>query len=179
MSSIVDALFKLIKTLNAIKIPYMLVGGFAVNYYGAPRATGDIDISLLVGHENIDVLLASLKKSKFSFYPDEIKMLIKISNHFLMFDPSNTYRIDCWIPKTNFEMQALRRRKKINFAGKSIYLPAVEDLILFKLIAGRSKDDEDLKWIIKRQKGKLDKKYLKFWSMALSVNRELNKFTKI
>lgn len=179
MPSIIDALFKLLRLLNKTKIPYMLVGGLAVNYYGAPRATGDIDISLLASSEKFDDFLAALQKGKFVLRPKEIQMLTGISNHFLMFDPSNTYRIDCWLPKTNFELQALKRRKKITFAGKSTYLPTAEDLILFKLIAGRSKDNEDLKWIVNRQKGKLDKKYLKFWSMALGIQKELDKFIKI
>jgi hypothetical protein len=157
----------------------MLVGGLAVNYYGAPRATGDIDISLLVSSDNINVLLANLQKGKFVLHPKEIMTLVNISNHFLLFDPSNTYRIDCWIPKTNFELQALKRRKRVKLAGKNIHLPSAEDLILFKLIAGRNKDTEDLKWIVKRQKDKLDKKYLKFWSMALAINKKLNKFIKI
>src|SRR3989338_10361461 len=173
MPSIVAALFKLIKALNAKKIPYMLVGGLAVNYYGVPRATGDIDISLLISSNNVKDFLSAMKKGKFVLHLKEIMTLVKISNHFLLFDPSNTYRIDCWIPKTNFELQALKRRKRVKLAGKNIYLPAAEDLILFKLIAGRDKDNEDLKWIIRRQKSILDKKYLKFWSMALDVHKAL------
>jgi hypothetical protein len=35
---------------------------------------------------------------------------------------------------------------------------------------------DDLKWIIKRQKGNLDLKYLKFWSLALDVLKDLNDF---
>ena len=73
----------------------------------------------------------------------------------------------------------MKRRKRVKLAGKNIYLPAAEDLILFKLIAGRDKDNEDLKWIIRRQKSILDKKYLKFWSMALDVHKALNKFIRI
>lgn len=179
MPSIVEALLELIKALNAKKIRYMLVGGLAVNYYGVPRATGDIDISVLAGPDNIEELLSSLQKRKFIFHRRDILTLIKISNHFLFFDPSNTYRVDCWLPKTNFGLQALKRRKNIRLAGKNIYLPTVEDLILLKLTAGRDKDMEDLKWIIKRQKGKLDKDYLKYWSIALDVYKDLQKFIKI
>lgn len=157
----------------------MLVGGFAVNYYGAPRATGDIDISLLVDSANIVSLLKAFKKQKFILHEKEILSLIKISNHFLVYDADNIYRVDCWIPKTNFELKALRRRKKVRLLGKSVYLPAVEDLILFKLLAGREKDLEDLKWLFKRQRAKLDKKYLNFWSLALGIHKELEAFQKI
>jgi hypothetical protein len=33
-----------LKLLNSARVEYLLVGGFAVGYYGYPRATGDLDI---------------------------------------------------------------------------------------------------------------------------------------
>ena len=33
-----------LKLLNSHEVKYLVVGGYAVNYYGYPRATGDIDI---------------------------------------------------------------------------------------------------------------------------------------
>ncbi|OGB90004.1 hypothetical protein A2625_01510 [candidate division WOR-1 bacterium RIFCSPHIGHO2_01_FULL_53_15] len=178
MPSIVDALFKLLALLNRLKLPHMLVGGFAVNYYGAPRATGDIDISILADSDNIEEFLSALKKNRFTFHKKDVLTLVKISNRFLIFDPSNIYRIDCWLPKTDFELKALDRRVKVKILGKTVFLPSVEDLILFKLLAGRAKDYEDLKWIIKRQINELDNKYLKFWSIALNVHHDLQKFLK-
>jgi hypothetical protein len=178
MPSIFKILIKLSAILNRQKIPYMLVGGLAVNYYGAPRATGDIDLSLLASSQNTAKLLVALKKNRFLFHAKEVASLVKTSNRFLVFDPSNTYRIDCWIPKTRFELQALDRRVKVSMGGKALFLPAAEDLILFKLLAGREKDKEDLKWIILRQKRILDKKYLEFWSVALGVHKELKKLMK-
>ncbi|MBA7656338.1 hypothetical protein ES703_64262 [subsurface metagenome] len=34
----------LLELFNAHKIKYMIVGGYALAYHGAPRYTGDIDI---------------------------------------------------------------------------------------------------------------------------------------
>lgn len=179
MPTISKVLIKLIKILNRLKVSYMVVGGFAVNYYGLPRATVDIDLAISVDPKSIKNLLTALRKEKYIFSQNEVTTLIKISNHFIIFDPSNTYRIDCWIPKTNFELQALNRRIKTKTAGISIYLPTAEDLVLFKLSAGREKDKEDLKWIINRQKETVDKKHLKFWSIALNIHRDLSKFIKV
>jgi hypothetical protein len=33
-----------LQLLNSGKIEYLVVGGYALGYYGHPRATGDIDI---------------------------------------------------------------------------------------------------------------------------------------
>src|SRR5689334_4362487 len=33
-----------LKLLNSHEVRYLLIGGYAVNYHGYPRATGDIDV---------------------------------------------------------------------------------------------------------------------------------------
>ena len=40
-----------LKLLNSNKVEY-LVGGYAVNYYGYPRATADLDIWIAIDHDN-------------------------------------------------------------------------------------------------------------------------------
>jgi hypothetical protein len=38
--------------LNSFGVEYLLVGGYAVGYYGYPRATADMDVWVGVGSEN-------------------------------------------------------------------------------------------------------------------------------
>ena len=33
-----------LKLLNSSEVQYLVIGGYAVNYYGFPRATADLDI---------------------------------------------------------------------------------------------------------------------------------------
>ena len=44
---------KLFKTLNQYKVNYLICGGMAVNIYGIPRMTADIDIILDFEENNI------------------------------------------------------------------------------------------------------------------------------
>ncbi|MDZ4758467.1 MAG: hypothetical protein SGJ10_10090 [Bacteroidota bacterium] len=44
--------FAFLKALYIRKVEYILVGGFAVNYYRHPRATGDLDLWLKDTEEN-------------------------------------------------------------------------------------------------------------------------------
>ena len=39
-----DALFRLLDALEALKIPYMVVGSFASTFWGRPRMTHDADL---------------------------------------------------------------------------------------------------------------------------------------
>ena len=48
------------KELNELKIEYLVIGGLAVNFYGVPRMTYDIDLMILLGTENIGKLVEKL-----------------------------------------------------------------------------------------------------------------------
>ena len=43
-----------LKLLHSHKVKYLLVGGYAVGYYGYPRATGDMDIWVAVDGRNAE-----------------------------------------------------------------------------------------------------------------------------
>jgi hypothetical protein len=47
-----------LRLLNEHEVQYLLVGGYAVGYYGYPRATHDIDIWIAVDHLNAEKMVA-------------------------------------------------------------------------------------------------------------------------
>ena len=49
--------------LNKHSVKYILVGGFAVNYHGFSRATGDVDLWLEDSEVNRKKLVAALKEN--------------------------------------------------------------------------------------------------------------------
>lgn len=53
---------ELLLLLNKYKVNYMLIGGYAVIYYGYERSTTDMDIWLKPDNENRDKLLLALKE---------------------------------------------------------------------------------------------------------------------
>ncbi len=54
-----------IELLNANNVKYLIVGGYAVGIHGYPRYTKDLDIWILVSHENAENVLKSLKQFGF------------------------------------------------------------------------------------------------------------------
>jgi hypothetical protein len=58
-----------LRLLNAHKVEYLLIGGYAVNYHGYPRATADMDIWIGVHPANADRVVAALKEFGFDL-PD-------------------------------------------------------------------------------------------------------------
>lgn len=55
--------------LNVHHVEYLLIGGYAVNYHGYPRATADMDIWIAVHPANADRVVTALKEFGFDL-PD-------------------------------------------------------------------------------------------------------------
>src|SRR5260370_32012030 len=54
-----------LRLLNSNDVEYLVIGGYAVNFYGFPRATGDLDIWIGIDPENAQRLAHVL--SEFGF----------------------------------------------------------------------------------------------------------------
>jgi hypothetical protein len=44
-----------LKLLNSNDVKYLVVGGYAVNYHGFPRATADLDIWIAIDPDNVRI----------------------------------------------------------------------------------------------------------------------------
>ena len=55
-----DAAIEVVEALEALAIPYMLVGSFSSNFYGIPRATHDADFVVQLQEGQIRDLMQKL-----------------------------------------------------------------------------------------------------------------------
>ena len=56
-----DDFKEFLKLLNEHGVEYLLIGGYAVGYYGYPRATNDLDIWIAVHPQNAERLVTVLQ----------------------------------------------------------------------------------------------------------------------
>ena len=56
---------ELLESLNVHRVEYMIVGGYALAFYGAPRYTGDIDVFIKPNEENAQRVLDALDEFGF------------------------------------------------------------------------------------------------------------------
>ncbi len=59
-----------LKLLNKRAVRYLLVGGYAVGFYGYPRATNDIDFWIELNRENAEKIVEVIRE--FGFNPPEL-----------------------------------------------------------------------------------------------------------
>ena len=170
MKSLAHIFKKVVVFLNKEKYDYMVIGGIASSILGYPRFTEDIDITISIKKSDIKTFLTKIKKEGFSF--DRPKVLARIRDTGTFQIEYGEFHIDFIIVSINFEKEALSRKQIIRVYGADAPIPTPEDLIILKIVPGRYIDMADIENIAKRYHGKLDKKYLRRWTMKLSDEAE-------
>ncbi len=141
-----------IKFLNANKVKYLLVGGWAVGIYGNPRATKDIDFLIAIDDAN----LKRLQKAMYDFGAPTIDMSIfkDKGNFFRMGRPP--IQIDIITDASGIDIKSCYSRKAVVVINDlAISVISKEDLIANKKASGRHRDLDDAEIL---EKGKLIKK---------------------
>ena len=156
------ALRKLVGILDEARIPYMVIGGYALIAYGRIRTTQDIDIAIAASFPDIVRTHGLLKKSGYQLpsAPNREAPL------FLATDLENQVEFEIWTEPDGvvFDAELLNRRIRIRPFGDDFEVFAIgpEDFIVNKL-ARRSRgvgDEQDAASVLKRQEGRLDNDYL-------------------
>lgn len=120
-------------TLNESNLPYMIIGGQAVLLYGEPRLTRDVDITLGVGIDHLDVLLQAIEKIPLRTLPEEVAAFVKQTMVLPAIDESTGIRVDFIFSFTPYESQAINRANHIRILGQDVLFASVEDLIIHKI----------------------------------------------
>ncbi len=55
-----------LRLLNFHQVEYLLIGGYAVGYYGFVRATGDMDVWVKINPDNAIKVVSALKEFSFA-----------------------------------------------------------------------------------------------------------------
>lgn len=174
---------KVTKILEEKSIPYMLTGAIAVNFYGRPRFTHDVDIVIKITEKNISDLVSALEK-EFYVNKDEIEEAISHQRQFnIIYLKDTLLKVDFWINRTDeYSLTQFSRRKKNLIFGQEIFLISAEDLILSKLLWYKDSESEkhllDAQSVYELQAEKLDSDYLSLWAERIFVKNLLEKISK-
>ena len=132
-----------LKLLNDKQIRYLLIGGYAVGYYGYPRATGDMDIWLSSEPKNIQKLVSTLRE--FGFDVPELKeeLFMQRDKIVRMGVPPLRLELMTSIDGVDFESCYLNRNQ-VELDDIPVSLIGLADLRTNKKASGRHKDMNDL-----------------------------------
>ena len=132
--------------LNSNNVEYLIVGAYAVAFYGVPRFTGDLDIFASSSRENAARLAAALRdfsRGGITLNPEDFTM----PNRMFRFG-SPPLRIDVMNAITGVEFDgAFERRVEGSIGGTVANFISVQDLIANKMSTGRPKDLVDVDYL--------------------------------
>ena len=134
---------ELLELFNAHKVEYMIVGGYALAYHGAPRYTGDIDLFVKPDEENATLILKALDDFGFGsvgLNKDDLKSPNKVVQ--LGYPP---VRIDIITTISGLTWEdACKGRNKGEYGNIPVFYIGRDHYILNKKASGRKKDIADL-----------------------------------
>jgi len=132
-----------LKLLNSKQIKYLLIGGWAVGFYGYPRATGDMDIWISTEKENAEKLLEAFKEFGFDV-PDLSTELFTKENQITRIGvPPLRIEVLTSISGVTFE-ECFPNRQTSEIDDVKINFISLEDLKKNKAASNRYRDLDDL-----------------------------------
>ncbi len=138
---------------------YCFIGGIALQRWGQPRLTNDIDLTVLAGFGDETVYVDALLKQ----YDARVRggREFALEHRVLLLQSREGIPIDVALGGIAFEERAVSRATRFEFLPDvSLLTCSAEDLIVLKAFANRPRDWGDVETIIARQQARLDRSYV-------------------
>lgn len=132
-----------LELLKSHQVEYLLIGGYAVGYYGYPRATGDMDIWIAIHPQNAARVVATLKEFGFDVPNLSANLFLQENKITRMGIPPMRIEILTTISGVSFA-ECYTKRTTTVIDGIEINLISLPDLKINKKASGRFKDLGDL-----------------------------------
>lgn len=158
MNGLYDAAREIQRFIQANGWRFCIIGGLAVVRWGQPRATQDVDISLLTGF-GVEADYVDLLLSRFPGRLTDARQFA-LANRVLLCRATNGVALDIALAGFPYEEQVIARASGYSFAaGITLVTASAEDVVVLKAFAGRDQDWSDIRGILERQ-ARLDWTYI-------------------
>lgn len=150
----------------------VLIGGMAFNYWCEPRYTADLDFVVAADEEVVGKLVSQLNSRGYEASRIQGAGQPSGIDFVRLTDPSGRKVVEFQTAKTAYQ-ELLIKRGIVPDAAVPVRVATPEDLIVLKLIAGRSKDYPDA--LALAQMENLDWPYIEEWAAVWQVEDRLQR----
>ena len=179
-TGVLEALAALQRALEDLDAPSMILGGIAVIARGVPRLTVDIDATVWGENVALEELFKSLAAQDIRpRIPEAEEFARRRQVLLLVHAPSGTpLEVSVgWLP---FEREAILRAETVDFGGVPISVARPEDLIVYKAVAWRPRDQEDVERLLVLHGDEIDldrvRELVRQFADALGEHERLREF---
>ena len=162
MNSREAAAWEICRFLTSLGASHAIIGGMAVQHWGEPRFTQDVDLTVSVP---VNDSAEFIKQVLAHFSPRlEDALTFALRNRVLLIQAANGCPVDVSLALPGYEDELMARSITYEIApGKPVQLCSAEDLIVHKCLAGRPQDIRDVEGIVYREGRSLDTAYIRRW----------------
>ena len=148
VGKLAKTLHALARVLDDLPAPAMLIGGMAVIARGLPRTTRDIDVAVLGGKVPLDRLLACLEEGGFEPRMTRPLDFARQNQVLLMRHKATAVELDLSLAWLSFEIEAISSADRLPVAGARLPVARAEDLVIYKALAWRPQDQQDIERLL-------------------------------
>ena len=160
MKTVLGAALEVQRYLSQAGERFCFIGGIALQRWGEPRLTRDVDLTLLCPYgaeaQAVDPLLA-----RFAHRIPEARAFA-LEHRVLLLLSATGIPIDIALGGIPFEERCVARATEFDFGEVSLLTCSAEDLVVLKAFAGRPQDWLDIEAVAVRQHRVLD------WSLVFA-----------
>jgi len=139
---------------------FCFIGGLALQRWGEPRVTVDVDVTLLTGFGDEEPFIRHLVSHYAPRRPDAAAFALR--NRVLLLKTRGGVGLDIALGGLPFEEDAVSRATPADFLPDvQLVTCSAEDLVVMKTLADRARDWVDIRTVLIRQAGRLDLAYIR------------------
>jgi hypothetical protein len=171
----IDIVRDISRRFEQARVPYMLTGSMALNYYAQPRMTRDIDVVIAIAPDDVD-RVATLFRPDYYVSEQSIRESLAHESIFNLIHQESVIKVDCIIRKdSEYRRVEFERRQKISIRDFTTFIVSKEDLIISKLSWAKDSHSEiqlaDVRNLLATG---YEREYLERWTRELGLVNLLN-----
>jgi len=177
VSELIQTLHDFATLFERLRVPYAIMGGWAVRMYGLPRPTYDVDFTITIERARLPELYDTAREMGFTvpeqFVAGWVDMVAGMPLvKFRLYLRERGIDVDVFLAESEYQLELMRRRRSHDLDGQHVWFVRPEDLILLKVLAARPRDIGDIEDVLLAQ-GDLDEAYMRQWAKELGVAEKL------
>jgi hypothetical protein len=138
---------------------YVLGGAIALGYWGVPRGTVDVDLTICLPPEQPGECLRVLSEIGCGFLVE--KAAASLRQHGFCRVTFSEVEVDVFLPTIPFYEVALQRCKHVELRSQQVAIWDAESLTVFKMMFFRRKDVADIEQILRTQGSRFDRSWVR------------------
>jgi len=151
-----DLFAALAGALSRLHARWYVFGAQAVVLWGRPRLTADIDVTVRMDPEEPELLVRALEASGFSLRIGNTPEFVRLTRVLPFVHATSGMPMDVVLAGPGLEELFLSRAVPVTIGNLVVPVISPEDLVATKILAGRPKDIEDVRGILRERLSTLD-----------------------